>query len=66
MANQLMIAAEKKCRHLYMGDILSMDEYALWEKRRMENKDLIKIKEGQVRNIQRTLKRENVRASWMQ
>jgi hypothetical protein len=46
MATQLMIAAEKKCRHLYMGDIPFTDEYVLWAKRRMAYKDLIKMKEG--------------------
>ena len=46
MATQLMILAENKCRHLYMGDIPFTDEYALWDKRRMAYKDLIKVKEG--------------------
>ena len=36
---------------------LFTDEYALWVKRRMVYKDLIKMKEGQGRNTQRTLKR---------
>jgi hypothetical protein len=43
---QLMINAEKKCRHTYMGEVPFSEEYALSARRRQTYKKLIKKCQG--------------------